>query len=81
MTCSKRGLGRELEEKNISGGDVFDDRRSFVNLEASKAPRAKCYKTSDRSKVGARFAKTQTLRSKTSLVTSAIKRPDLFYLA
>ncbi len=46
-------LGRtmRLEEKIISGGDYFNDRRSFVSFEKATAPSIKRYKTSDRSEL------------------------------
>ena len=41
-----------LAEKNFSGGEIFDNRRSFVSLQNRNSVGSKRYKTSDRSELG-----------------------------
>ena len=59
-----------LEEKIISGGDYFNDRQTFVSLEASDSTDEKRYKWSDRSELVGFLEKTLT--SQTNLGSSQI---------
>ncbi len=54
-----------LEEKIISGGDYFNDRRTFVSLETSDSADDKRYKWSDRSELAKE--ESLSLRARTNL--------------